>query len=29
VKDRSFKSGAKGRGIDRWWEWILGLWHIL
>jgi len=21
VKEMSFKSGVKGRGSDRWWEW--------
>jgi len=26
VKDMSFKSGVKGRGSDRWWEWRWWLW---
>jgi len=26
VKEMSFKSGVKGRGSDRWWEWRWCLW---
>jgi len=26
VKEMSFKSGVKGSGSDRWWEWRCWLW---
>jgi len=27
MKEMSFKSGVKGRGSDRWWEWRWWLWQ--